>query len=608
MTFLARSHLEVGPGPQPELLQARLLSASFEKSCRGDAGASEKSRIFLRSPSPQHCTAQKNMNLLRNLGVARVARHQRGGALIEYGILLGLIAVVALVATVALGGKNRDIFCEVASAVATKVLGLDPLCEEEVPPPPPPPPPPPEPATIAGAAGPACGEYNPGDEMLFTVTYDKEVFAEAAYIEIDVGGVVRQAQLASGSGSDTLTFSYTLAADDEDANGISYVDHIVHGEVLDAEGVEAEGDFSEEAPSISCAKALPPATCTADCKYVGISNGNMMKLGDDGRPVWTVKAVVSGGVEALAVDDQGYIYSGGPILQKWDSDGNLIWKTNVSTSAHYIVLTDDQKHVVVVSGLGQVFAADVDTGLGTSSYQPKISAPSSLKPRYTYDSDYPTGLAVSASNDIYVTTHYGLFAKVDFDTMQVEWETHWDNTNPAHIGGLVRTADGRLWTTHWRPVTPTQTVGPERDGAADEYLIGWTDTAGSTGPSFNVAIAGEGYMGTMAVSPSNQFAVLQSNINGFTSQKIRGYRSTSSAYQYNESTYGDIMEFVPDEDGRYWVVRDRGSYGSYLTPLRFDTGKQTTASGSYASSITFDAGVLSMAIDLADAGVDAPAP
>lgn len=545
------------------------------------------------------------MNLRKNLGMSRLARHERGGTLIEYGTLLGLIAVVALVATMALGQKNRDIFCEVASAVATNVLGLDPLCEEEVPPPPPPPPPP---AAIAAASGPACGEYQPGDEMFFTVTYDKEVFVDTAYIEIDVGGVIRQAQLASGSGTNTLTFSYTLADDDEDTNGISYVDHIVHGEVVDADSVEAEGDFSEQAPDISCAEAQQPSVCTADCKYVGMSDGNMMKIGDDGRPVWTVKAVVSGGVEALAVDQDGFIYSGGPILQKWDSDGNLIWKTNVSTSAHHIVLTDDQQYVVAVSRLGEVFAVNKTTGQGTSGYQPRIAASSSLKPRYTYTSDYPTGLAVSASNDIYVTTHFGLFAKIDFDTMMVEWETHWDNTNPAHIGGLARGEDGRLWTTHWRPTTPSQTAGPERDGAIDEYVIGWTDSDGSTGPNMSVALFGEGYMGDIAAGPSNRFAVLQSNINGFTSMKMRGYRATASDYYYNQSIYGDIMDLVPDDDGSYWVVRDYGSYGSYLTPLRFDTGKQTTSSGSYRPSITFDSGVRSMAIDLADAGVDAPAP
>ena len=545
------------------------------------------------------------MNLRKNLGMSRLARHERGGTLIEYGTLLGLIAVVALVATMALGQKNRDIFCEVASAVATNVLGLDPLCEEEVPPPPPPPPPP---AAIAAASGPACGEYQPGDEMFFTVTYDKEVFVDTAYIEIDVGGVIRQAQMASGSGTNTLTFSYTLADDDEDTNGISYVDHIVHGEVVDADGVEAEGDFSEQAPDISCAEAQQPSVCTADCKYVGMSDGNMMKIGDDGRPVWTVKAVVSGGVEALAVDQDGFIYSGGPILQKWDSDGNLIWKTNVSTSAHHIVLTDDQQYVVAVSRLGEVFAVNKTTGQGTSGYQPRIAASSSLKPRYTYTSDYPTGLAVSASNDIYVTTHFGLFAKIDFDTMMVEWETHWDNTNPAHIGGLARGEDGRLWTTHWRPTTPSQTAGPERDGAIDEYVIGWTDSDGSTGPNMSVALFGEGYMGDIAAGPSNRFAVLQSNINGFTSMKMRGYRATASDYYYNQSIYGDIMDLVPDDDGSYWVVRDYGSYGSYLTPLRFDTGKQTTSSGSYRPSITFDSGVRSMAIDLADAGVDAPAP
>ncbi|MGH2771717.1 MAG: Flp family type IVb pilin [Actinomycetota bacterium] len=45
------------------------------------------------------------------------AREDRGAAAVEYGLLVGLIAVVIITAVMLLGGKINDTFCSVVAAL-----------------------------------------------------------------------------------------------------------------------------------------------------------------------------------------------------------------------------------------------------------------------------------------------------------------------------------------------------------------------------------------------------------------------------------------------------------------------------------------------------------
>ena len=49
---------------------------------------------------------------------AKFGRSERGAALVEYALLLALIAVVCIIALTALGGTAKDKFTEVGDSIA----------------------------------------------------------------------------------------------------------------------------------------------------------------------------------------------------------------------------------------------------------------------------------------------------------------------------------------------------------------------------------------------------------------------------------------------------------------------------------------------------------
>ena len=82
------------------------------------------------------------------------------------------------------------------------------------------------PPSITSAAIPANATYAAGQNLYFSVTYNEAVTVNTTggtpsiALMLDTGGPV-QAAYVGGSGSDTLTFRYTVAAGDLDTNGIT---------------------------------------------------------------------------------------------------------------------------------------------------------------------------------------------------------------------------------------------------------------------------------------------------------------------------------------------------------------------------------------------------
>ena len=81
------------------------------------------------------------------------------------------------------------------------------------------------PTTVTGVTVPAAGDYMPGQTLEFDVTFSQAVTVNTAngvptiVITLDSGTV--QAHYVSGSGSNTLVFTYTIVAGDKDAHGIA---------------------------------------------------------------------------------------------------------------------------------------------------------------------------------------------------------------------------------------------------------------------------------------------------------------------------------------------------------------------------------------------------
>ena len=95
---------------------------------------------------------------------------------------------------------------------------------------------------------PGIGTYITGDVLTFTVTFDEVVNSTNATLPLTIGSNARSAVLAavSGTGTTTLTFEYTIAADDGDSDGIAVDPTAIVGSVTDDAGNQA--DFSGATP------------------------------------------------------------------------------------------------------------------------------------------------------------------------------------------------------------------------------------------------------------------------------------------------------------------------------------------------------------------------
>ncbi|MDQ4424937.1 Ig-like domain-containing protein [Thalassolituus sp.] len=78
---------------------------------------------------------------------------------------------------------------------------------------------------VQSVSVPAAATYVGGDTLNFTMTLSEAVTVSAGtpVLTLDIGGVTREAALTAGSGTASLTFSYTLVTGDLDTDGISVV-------------------------------------------------------------------------------------------------------------------------------------------------------------------------------------------------------------------------------------------------------------------------------------------------------------------------------------------------------------------------------------------------
>ena len=97
---------------------------------------------------------------------------------------------------------------------------------------------------ITSAPGPS-GHYGAGDVIELQVEFDAPVYVTGnVVLTIAVGGGNREVALFSGSGTDTLTFRYTVAVGDTDEDGVSVAANaLTGGRIEDGEGRPVARDF-----------------------------------------------------------------------------------------------------------------------------------------------------------------------------------------------------------------------------------------------------------------------------------------------------------------------------------------------------------------------------
>ncbi|MCP4500761.1 MAG: hypothetical protein GY822_12440, partial [Deltaproteobacteria bacterium] len=117
--------------------------------------------------------------------------------------------------------------------------------------------------TVSGAVtAPGIGTYITGDVLTFTVTFDEVVNSTNATLPLTIGSNARSAVLAtpSGTGTTTLLFEYTIAADDRDSGGIDVDPTAIVGSVTDDAGNQA--DFSGATPPTTTGVLVNTAAVT----------------------------------------------------------------------------------------------------------------------------------------------------------------------------------------------------------------------------------------------------------------------------------------------------------------------------------------------------------
>jgi pilus assembly protein Flp/PilA len=67
-------------------------------------------------PSPSYFNSEKEVLVMRKL-VTRFAKNEEGAALVEYGLLVGLIAVVCIAAVQLLGGQINGVFTSITNTL-----------------------------------------------------------------------------------------------------------------------------------------------------------------------------------------------------------------------------------------------------------------------------------------------------------------------------------------------------------------------------------------------------------------------------------------------------------------------------------------------------------
>ncbi|WP_248928560.1 S-layer homology domain-containing protein [Paenibacillus hamazuiensis] len=81
------------------------------------------------------------------------------------------------------------------------------------------------PPVVTGVVVPSSGTYKTGDTMGFTVSFSETVIVNTAggtpYLPLTIGSTAVNAPYVSGSGSNALTFRYTVQSGDNDADGIA---------------------------------------------------------------------------------------------------------------------------------------------------------------------------------------------------------------------------------------------------------------------------------------------------------------------------------------------------------------------------------------------------
>jgi len=130
---------------------------------------------------------------------------------------------------------------------------------------------------IGSVSVPTAGTYAAGQALNFTVNWNETaVVTGTPAINLNVGGSVRQANYASGSGTNSSVFSYTVQSGDEDTNGVTVTNLALDGGTIkDAAGNGASLTLNNvgDTSAVLVDGTVTPTTSTISMSLDNIPNG-----------------------------------------------------------------------------------------------------------------------------------------------------------------------------------------------------------------------------------------------------------------------------------------------------------------------------------------------
>jgi hypothetical protein len=119
--------------------------------------------------------------------------------------------------------------------------------------------------SVTGVTGPANGGYNAGTVLTFTVNYSGPVTVTGnPQLALTIGLITRQASYVSGSGSSTLTFTYTVQPGETDSDGITVASPLSlnGGTIVDSGSAAAQLTFTPPDTSKVLVDGIPPTVAS----------------------------------------------------------------------------------------------------------------------------------------------------------------------------------------------------------------------------------------------------------------------------------------------------------------------------------------------------------
>ncbi|NGY36918.1 hypothetical protein FQU23_005260, partial [Flavobacterium sp. XN-5] len=160
---------------------------------------------------------------------------------------------------------------------------------------------------VASVSVPANGKYVGGENLEFTIIFNKEVKVITAggipQIQITIGGMIRQANYVSGSETSSLLFRYTIQPGDLDSDGITIGPLQANNGILsDIAGNNAILTLNNVAPTTNVlidATITPTITFENSIKTYGDANFDLVATSNSQGTI--SYAVISGGTGAVTL-------------------------------------------------------------------------------------------------------------------------------------------------------------------------------------------------------------------------------------------------------------------------------------------------------------------